>query len=232
MTQKVIDLVKDDDVRALTDKHTILAGHELWTAHEVIFGTFQPGRVEAGITDLDGSVYHTELWLSPDHKLRWRCSCPVGAKQFCRHLVVTSLDAQREGRGDIYKAAGILLKNRKTLLERSVGKPAFISPGGRLDKGETAREALARELQEELGITVLDADLEPFGSYTAAGANHPGQQVHMEVFLVKRWEGEIAPHSEIDELIWVTSELPQHVTLGSIFAHEVVPELKRRNLID
>lgn len=228
MTQKIIDLIKDDDVRALTDKDTILAGHELWQSHEVIFGAFRADLVESKITDED-TTYHTELKLTGEG-LHWHCSC--GRNGFCEHLVATALDAQREGRGDIYKAAGIILKDRKMLVERSQGKPAFIGPGGRIEPGETPAQALVREMKEEFGITVLESDLEPFDSYSATAANHPGQQVHMEVFLVKRWQGEIAPHSEIEEIMWLSSNLPKNVTLGSIFAHEVLPELKRRGLID
>jgi 8-oxo-dGTP pyrophosphatase MutT (NUDIX family) len=35
----------------------------------------------------------------------------------------------------------------------------WLVPGGRLDEGETAREAAARELEEEAGITVLATEL-------------------------------------------------------------------------
>ena len=229
MATKVIDLVKDDDVRALTGKDTILAGHELWRGHEVVFGAFRPELIEAKVTDSDGSIQATRLELTPTG-LKWSCTC--GSPQFCKHLVATALDAQREGRGDIYKAAGIIIKDRKMLVERSQGKPAFIGPGGRLEPGETPKQALVRELSEEFQIQVAESDLEPFGRFSAGAANHPGQQVHMETFLVKHWKGEIRPASEIEEIMWLTSDLPQGVTLGSIFAHEVLPQLKQRGLID
>jgi mutator protein MutT len=229
MATKVIDLVKDDAVRALTDKNTILAGHELWRNHEVVFGAFRPELVEAKVTDENGTVQHATLRLTGSG-LQWWCTC--GRPEFCRHLVAVALDAQREGRGDIYKAAGIILKDRKMLMERSQGKPAFIGPGGRIEPGETPRQALVRELREEFQIQVAESDLEPFGRFSAQAANHPGQQVHMETFLVNKWQGEIRPDSEIEEIIWLTSDLPRGITLGSIFAHEVLPQLKQRGLID
>ena len=85
----------------------------------------------------------------------------------------------------------------------------FIQPGGKLEQGETARQALVRELKEELLIDVSEDDLEPFGNFSAEAANHPGQQVHMEAFMVKRWQGEIDYGHNVEELLWLTSELPK-----------------------
>jgi 8-oxo-dGTP diphosphatase len=229
MAQKVIDLVKDDDVRQLTDKATIVAGHKLWGGHEFI-RTFRPDKIDAQVRDTAGATFRTLLELRPNG-LYWTCSCSPDSGRFCEHLVATALDAQRQGRGDIYKAAGIILKDRKMLVERSQGKPAFIGPGGRIDDNETARQALVRELKEEFQIDVAEPDLEPFGSFSAEAANHPGQQVHMEVFIVKKWTGEIRPNNEVEEILWLTSDLPTDVTLGSVFAHEVLPKLKQQNLI-
>lgn len=62
---------------------------------------------------------------------------------------------------EIAVAAGILWREGKCLIMRCpVGKPGdgrWEFPGGKLEPGEGAREALVRELAEELGITVLAA---------------------------------------------------------------------------
>lgn len=52
----------------------------------------------------------------------------------------------------IHKAAGILIKDKKLLVEKSKNKEFFIAPGGKIEAGETPEHALVRELDEEFGI--------------------------------------------------------------------------------
>lgn len=231
MATAIIDLVKDDDVRMLARKTDILAGHTIWETGEVAFGAFRPEKIEAKVRASETETRSTSFELQ-NGKLSWKCTCTSDPNLFCKHLVATALEAQREGRGDIYKAAGIIIKDRKALAERSTGKPAYVQPGGRIEPGETAAQALVRELKEEFDITVNEDDLEYFGKFSAAAANHPSQQVHMEVFMVKKWQGEIKPCSEVEELLWLTSNPPKDVEIGSIFVHDILPRLYQQNLID
>lgn len=133
---------------------------------------------------------------------------------------------------DIYKAAGIIIQGRKLLFTRAQGMEFFIDPGGKIEDGETAKQALARELKEELSIDVDEADLEPFGEFSAEAANHKGRTVHMQVFLVKKWRGGIKPSAEIEELRWLTSSVPTDIQVGSIFGGKVLPALKEQGLVD
>jgi len=52
------------------------------------------------------------------------------------------------------------------------------------------------------------------------------------VFLVKRWEGEIVASSEIEEVRWLTSEVPSDIKTGSIFGGKVLPALHALGLVD
>src|SRR5258708_666759 len=95
----------------------------------------------------------------------------------------------------VYKAAGILIQNRKSLIARSKGKDIFYSPGGKIMKEETPVQALSRELTEELSINVAEENLEFFGTfYAEEGA------IRIEVYMVRSWEGEITSDNEIEEL--------------------------------
>jgi len=101
---------------------------------------------------------------------------------------------------DIYKAAGIIIQDRKLLFTRAKDMDFFIDPGGKIEEGETAEQALIRELKEELSIDVDESDLEFFGGFVAEAANNKGKTVNMQAFIVKKWQGIITADSEIEEL--------------------------------
>ena len=54
----------------------------------------------------------------------------------------------------------------------------------------------------------------------------------MIVFLVKKWQGEIIPDNEVEEIRWLTSDTPKDIKIGSIMEHETIPKLKKIGLID
>ncbi|MBS4098468.1 MAG: Nudix family hydrolase [Sulfuricella sp.] len=69
-------------------------------------------------------------------------------------------------------------------------------PGGKVEPGETPRDALARELHEELGIEVEEASPWLTRVYT-----YPHATVRLDFFRVTRWHGE--PHGkENQRLSW------------------------------
>jgi 8-oxo-dGTP pyrophosphatase MutT (NUDIX family) len=137
-----------------------------------------------------------------------------------------------EAKPDIHKAGGVLIQNRKFLFTRSRGKNIFYAPGGKLDGDETAPQALIRELQEELQISVKEKDLTLLGTFHAISAGTTDKSIRMDVFIVEKWNGVITPASEIEEIKWIDSHVPQGIELGSIFGHDVLPKLKKMDYID
>jgi 8-oxo-dGTP diphosphatase len=104
-------------------------------------------------------------------------------------------------------AAGILrdAAGRVLISERLCDGPfdgLWEFPGGKIGAGETAADALTRELAEELGITVTSA--QPF---MELHHEYPDRTVDLEFFLVSDWQGEPAG-LEGQSVRWLTpSEL-------------------------
>lgn len=133
---------------------------------------------------------------------------------------------------DIYKAGGILIKERRILVEKSFGKDFYIAPGGKVNPGETAEAALTRELQEEFGIVVRPDDLELFGTFYSTAAGQESKIIRMDVFVVRHWAGEPRASGEVEDMRWIATTDLTVLPIGSIFAHQVLPRLKDHKLID
>ncbi|MBK8837910.1 MAG: (deoxy)nucleoside triphosphate pyrophosphohydrolase [Hyphomonadaceae bacterium] len=93
---------------------------------------------------------------------------------------------------------------RLLLAQRPKGKAMaglWEFPGGKVEAGESPQVALARELKEELGVAVAEADMQAFSF-----ASHAYETFHllMPVFLVRRWQGEIKA-LEGQQLAWVSA---------------------------
>jgi len=132
----------------------------------------------------------------------------------------------------IHKAGGILVRERKILVERSKDKEFFIAPGGSVEKGETPSQALIRELLEEFRLKVFERNLSEFGRFYANAAGQESLVVRMDVFRVDKWNGEPKPDNEVEEIAWINSSIPKGLKVGSIFEHEVIPRLRKMDLID
>ncbi|SHH98493.1 8-oxo-dGTP diphosphatase MutT [Ferrimonas marina] len=77
-------------------------------------------------------------------------------------------------------------------------------PGGKVDAGEGFEQALARELEEEVGLTVLGC--EPLHSVTH---DYGDRTVQLATYLVTEFDGEAQP-KEGNPLQWVpVTDLPK-----------------------
>jgi 8-oxo-dGTP diphosphatase len=97
-------------------------------------------------------------------------------------------------------AAVILGADGRMLLVRKRGTKAFMLAGGKLEAGESASEAVRREVAEELGCGIAAAP-EPLGRFSAPAANEAGHVVEAELFAVTL-DGMVAPAAEIEEAVW------------------------------
>lgn len=102
-------------------------------------------------------------------------------------------------------AAGILCDSSgRVLIAERLGGGAFQGlwefPGGKIAPGETANEALYRELAEELGIEVTECS-----SFMNLRHEYVDRLVTIEFFLVSKWKSEPAG-CEGQALRWVAKD--------------------------
>ena len=93
----------------------------------------------------------------------------------------------------VVAAALIDAEGRVLLQQRAPGRQMeglWEFPGGKVDAGERPEAALARELAEELGISVAEAALAP-----AAFASAPLGEWHLILllYICRNWNGEAQP---------------------------------------
>ena len=122
----------------------------------------------------------------------------------------------------IHVAAGILIDTDGRLLvtDRSRAKTMqefWEFPGAKLAAGESAEDALRRELSEELGIDIAS----PVHFHSLVH-DYPKMRVAIEFFLVRRWQG--TPFAnEGQKLQWLQpSEISRNLLLP---ADAPVPDL-------
>ncbi|MCV3206767.1 NUDIX domain-containing protein [Mesorhizobium sp. YC-39] len=123
-------------------------------------------------------------------------------------------------------AAVIRDESGKLLLVRKRGTSAFMQAGGKIEPGELPAVALARELREELGITVDPAATSYLGSFSAPAANEPDARIEAELFELSIAD-EPVPAAEIEEMIWLNPELAICMELAPLTAEIVLPRYGR-----
>lgn len=67
----------------------------------------------------------------------------------------------------IDKLAWIELKDKTVLSTKSYGKDKYYLPGGKRETGETDEQALVREINEELSVTIDNKTLNYIGTFEA-----------------------------------------------------------------
>ncbi|HVT89989.1 MAG TPA: 8-oxo-dGTP diphosphatase MutT [Tepidisphaeraceae bacterium] len=98
-------------------------------------------------------------------------------------------------------AIAIIVNDQHLLICRRKADDSFAGywefPGGKVEKGESPTDCLARELREE-----LDIQAEIIETFTTIQHNYPNTRVRLHPFLCRQTSGELKP-LECDQAIWI-----------------------------
>src|SRR6201996_7796312 len=125
--------------------------------------------------------------------------------------------------------AALILREQTVLIcQRRPDQPMALKwefPGGKVEIGESAEEALRRELDEELGIT---ADIGSRGAHTRH-TYRSGSAIDLQFFAVHRFDGEMT-NRIFNDLRWCPlRELTRYDFLAA--NHELIRDLAAGNLL-
>ncbi|MFH1767148.1 MAG: NUDIX domain-containing protein [Patescibacteria group bacterium] len=133
----------------------------------------------------------------------------------------------------LHKSALLILDNEKKeflVTRRNDHITQWLLPGGKIEEGETVEDALVREIDEELGCSVLKKSLEFIGEYEAPAAGRPGQIVNIRLFQ-GQFSGTPEPKSEIKQLGWLSKTDAANEEVSEIIRMKVIPDLVKRGIL-
>lgn len=136
-------------------------------------------------------------------------------------------------RGDGYlcdlRAVGVLVQNKRLLVQRDRDGTDYALPGGHVQIGETTEEALVREWQEETGVEVQCGRLlwteECFWNWNGTDAHNIAFYYLVECpnLDFPMWDG-FVPHRDNDKVLigWMPFDELQNVTIYPAFLKEEI----------
>ena len=101
----------------------------------------------------------------------------------------------------LYVVGSVLVRNNKILLPKrspslKIYPNLYEFPGGKVEHGETLKEALKRELSEELSIDVDVCDIIEFDNNVLTT-----DKLILTIFIIKKWNNELKINPEINSEI-------------------------------
>ena len=127
----------------------------------------------------------------------------------------------------------MFFRDGKLLIDKPRKKPTFQMIGGKVEDGESIREAAIRECHEELGEkAIFDEGLLDFVmDFEEIATSDPSKKIHMNIFQYKgELKGELTISEEIEQFMWFGADDDRNI-LSNTLKNEIVPYCIKKGLI-
>ena len=127
----------------------------------------------------------------------------------------------------------MFFRDGKLLIDKPRSKPTFQMIGGKVEEGESIREAAIRECHEELGEkAIFDETLLDFVmDFEEIATSDPSKRIHMNIFQYKgELKGELTVSEEIEQFMWFGADDDRNI-LSNTLKNEIVPYCIKKGLI-
>ena len=125
---------------------------------------------------------------------------------------------------EILKVGLAVTDTDRLLVVRKKGTSSYILPGGKPENGEDDLQALAREIEEELGCQLNPATIVFLGCFSDAAADMVNTTVTVRLYTAQL-VGDPSPQSEIENLKWFCPNAESGSSLAPSLQNHIVPFL-------
>jgi len=129
-----------------------------------------------------------------------------------------------EHRREILKIGAAVIDGGCLLLVRKKSSSTYILPGGKPEIGETDLQALAREIDEELGCELDLTTIVLLGTFSDSAADALDTIVTVRLYAAKLI-GNPRPKAEIEAISWYCPKSDRSAPLAPSLQNQIVPFL-------
>ncbi len=127
------------------------------------------------------------------------------------------------------RVSAIVIKDKKILLVTGYDESFYWTPGGKTEKEEVPKEALKREVREELNLNIRS--IRKYMKYIEENITTK-EPMEVYCYLIEI-NGELKPKKEITKFIWAKKEdiLSKKIVLTKEVTDNLIPKLIKDRLI-
>lgn len=128
----------------------------------------------------------------------------------------------------------MFFKDGKLLIDKPRKKLTFQMIGGKVEDGESIRDAAIRECHEELGEKAIfdESLLEFVMEFEEIATSAPSKRIHMNIFQYKgELKGELTVSEEIEQFMWFGADDDRNI-LSNTLKNEIVPYCIKNGLME